>query len=200
MPKKDELSDLRATVQAVRDLDPQRITAKSVRAIVGKTAVGSLGEVAAVFGVAPGTVQGDWRRSGMPGKRGHYSIADVLVWILERDAKNRQPQRNGSSDWLQRKQEAESRIAIAKAEQQEFEIMRQRESWLPREQVLREFGAMLAMFREELLTIPRQLRPICPQEDADTIVEENERLITHSLVALSERPVDKYLDRIEGKE
>jgi hypothetical protein len=78
--------DLGATVFA--DVDMYRgLLATELAA--DEIVVTTLPEVAAAFGMAPQSVKGDWRDSGMPGRPGHWDLAEILAWAVQRDARAR---------------------------------------------------------------------------------------------------------------
>jgi hypothetical protein len=36
--------------------------------------------------MAPQSVKGDWRDARMPGRPGHWDLAEILAWVVRRDA------------------------------------------------------------------------------------------------------------------
>lgn len=64
-------------------------TIPRIVAIAGAdTFVRTLAEVGQAFNKRHSTVKTIWRPSGMPGRPGHYRLAEILLWLYRRDAKN----------------------------------------------------------------------------------------------------------------
>jgi hypothetical protein len=55
----------------------------------GQSVVKTMPEVAAAFDMAPQSVKGDWRDGGMPGRPGHWDLAEILAWRIVRDGRAR---------------------------------------------------------------------------------------------------------------
>lgn len=75
--------------EMIRALMPVHVDGAAIEGLIGDETVESLPEVARAFGVAPNTVKQSWRPSGMPGEPGAYSLAAVLAWRIDYDAKLR---------------------------------------------------------------------------------------------------------------
>lgn len=75
--------------QMIRSLMPVHADGAAIEGLIGDETVDSLPAVAAAFGIAHNTVKQSWRPAGMPGEPGAYSLAAVLAWRIEYDAKLR---------------------------------------------------------------------------------------------------------------
>jgi phage terminase Nu1 subunit (DNA packaging protein) len=110
-------------------------------------------QLAEAFGVARSAVTA-WVRRGCPHqKRGRqyvFVLRDVLAWKEE--------QRRLAAEDLELTQER-ARLARAQTEKTELEVRRLKGELIPRQEVERAWGNMIAAFRARMVAIPTKLAP-----------------------------------------
>jgi phage terminase Nu1 subunit (DNA packaging protein) len=172
----------------------------AIRDAYGEVVLTSLAQVAKAFSVSYVTIKTSWRPGGMPGdsKNKQWNVADILIWLLKRDAKNSEAR--GADDFTRRKREAETvaaeaeaRIKLTKAEQVEGE-------YVPLMVVQSILGATANVLRDAILSVPRQLTPMFPKRYAAEWTEEAERLLRNALTVVSEKPLDDFREQMNSKE
>lgn len=174
-----------------------------IREVLGTSVVRSAPQVAQAFGVSDATVRNTWRRDGMPGKakRGtnkanEYNLAEILLWWLNRErdaAKGR-----GRDEYT-------DRMHAARAEREEVELQMARRK-LERETgstvelavVRSEVADYITNVRDNLLEIPRHVKPMLPSKVAEEATAEIDRLIRLELTKLSEMEPGDFTKGVNG--
>jgi phage terminase Nu1 subunit (DNA packaging protein) len=173
-----------------------------VRSVLGDRHVKSLSQVAKAFGVKETTVRNTWRRgdAGMPGdaKRKCFVLADILIWYLT--MKETAAAGRGENELTRRKQDAEARLAEANANLRERKDKRDEGAFAPVAQMRAEWSSFLSVLRDDVLSIPDDVKPMFPAKQADQLKDELERRLAKALSALAERPIDRFLERTEDDE
>jgi hypothetical protein len=156
--------------------------------------VDNLSQVATFFGVAPGTVRGDWRQSGMPGQRGAWDLKKIMAWKNARlgDPVASRAAANPSST-AARKQMAEVVLVVRKCERLQIELDRMRGELINRDTAQQELASILSIIKSRLQGIPEdvvlelnsRIRPKVRRSVAHTIDLVLRQLATTRLLGLA---------------
>lgn len=148
--------------------------------------VATLGQVAEEFGVSIDTVKKEWRRSGMPGKPGHFDLAEIAAWKGLRSRDPGQPSAAAADRELQRRKlDAEIRNREADAERRERENRLALGDLLPRDVAERSMAQAVIAARNATEAIPREMMPRFPADIAHDLAEELARRLALALTSLS---------------
>lgn len=191
---------LAAKVKAVIAMRPTVISAKLLRTLIGNVKLRTLPEVAEAFGRSPNTVNQTWRQGGMPGGSGRYDAAEILAWLLQRDAEiadrtRRNTASSSDSDReLERRQlEAETRKLELQAEKLEREAQIAMGNLIHRDAALTPVKTAAALLTERLMKLPAEFEPSFPISIAPDLVATFERAIRRELTAFSETSAQAIL-------
>lgn len=185
-----DLDVVRGRVAAVLKLAPQAIDADAIRVLVGNIRLRTLGDVATVFSTARNTVQTSWRQAGCPGSHGAWNVADILVWLLQREQARSTNGRgsnpyngNGRPDEMK-----EIAIATARANQRirEARAAAVEGDLLPRSEVESGLVQLVAVSRDAILGVPRRMQTMFPARHAEKWAGELDRELRLTLALLSE--------------
>lgn len=188
--------DVSAAIRLLLSCKPSNIDEAVIREVLGDMHVSSAAQVARVFGVSYTTVKTSWRPGDMPGdaKAKVWPLAEILIWLLKRDAGNGQPR---SEDKIaKRKREAEMHTAEATQRIKQRQAEREEGMFVSVEVVRSEWSSWNAMFRDDVMTIPDDIKPMFPAKDAERLTDELNRRLAKSLDALSERPMDEFIESL----
>jgi len=171
----------------------------TIRKVIGRAEAKSLTEVAKVFGVSVATVRHTWRPNGMPsiGTRGRGSkapLADILIWLIQRNAANMEAR--GADEHTKRKREAETRAAEAEARIKETKANVVEGDFVRLVSVQFVLRGLLNVFRDAMLNIPRKWTPRFPAKYASEWTAELETDIRNCLTIVAEKPIEDFTERM----
>lgn len=196
--------DPKAVCRLIVALEPSAIEEALIREVLGDVVLTSMSEVAQAFGVSAKTVRHTWRRDGMPGeaKRGttagnRFPLADILIWWLKWQRKTSESR--GRNEATDRKQIADAERAELAAMRERRALEREQGEWVSKAQVRSEWNAGLAVLSNDILGIPRDIKPLLPAKIAVDTTQEIERLLRLALVRISERDATQLEVNGNGK-
>jgi phage terminase Nu1 subunit (DNA packaging protein) len=185
--KKTSIETATAVCQVLLATEPMLVNESVIRAAIGDAVVATLPAVADVFGVSPNTVKQSWRQGGMPGAAKSYPIADIAIWYLQRQVANAEQRVTSTSDFNKQLADIELRKAEADTRLRELKLSETEDQLVARATVQSEVAMLLGVLREQLLGVPRQMTPMFPVAQAEDLTTEVERMITRSLIAITEK-------------
>ena len=159
--------------------------------VAGDRAAKSLSELAKWFGVSVATVKTGWRRAGdMPGKEGHWPLAEIVFWKLDRDIvpTSEDEKEPGPKTALNRKREADARKAEADAAAKELKNELAAGNLLYRDDVEREISEHILVVRHTLERLPATMTPRFPKKIAGELAEQLRVEIEAALAYLADLP------------
>lgn len=112
--------------------------------------VASQGHLAWVLGVSTPTIE-NWRKAGMPGDRGRYSLREILAWRAARDST--------PADRKERLQKIEEEAAEVKLELARLKLRREAGKLVELEAVERMLADRLLEFRQNLQAMSHNVGP-----------------------------------------
>jgi phage terminase Nu1 subunit (DNA packaging protein) len=218
MTKKNqrELSDTAIDAGAVVRLVMATCSASDeglIRAALGDVVLSSMSEVAQSFGVSAATVRHTWRRDGLPGtvrrgpgRRGHFPLADIVLWLLKREqaaragraqTNNGHPRSDADCEELAAIELESARLSL---EMQRSKAALMRGNMIDVPTVRAEIGAALSVFRDRILDLPQFIRPVLPARAADVAAAECDRICRHALTHLAENLSSAIEQRTKGEQ
>lgn len=182
-----------------------------IRASLGRATVTSLPAVAKAFDAKESTVRNTWRRDGMPGsakrgpgQRGRFVLADICIWLLKRADQADEGRRRSSSNGNVRTDAAREEFNAIELESARLglELRRAKVAELTGDLISlsicrSEISSVFSMLRDDLLEIPRHIKPTLPPKMADRVVAEIDRIIRVDLARLSEQSQDRIIERVK---
>lgn len=167
-------------------------------------------QVAEHFGVQHRTVCEDWKNTGMPGRMGHYDLAEITEWKKRRpgDCRSAGNQKNApvyEADVTLRKRLAETRCKEAEAQKREMDNLIRQKAVIPREDVILLFTEMILMARKRLMQLPERLMMMFPAGQRIELTDEVRRQVELILTEMAdhqptfdEKPEETDDDEGEG--
>lgn len=138
-------------------------------------------ELAAIVGVSERTLT-EWQREGLPfvraerGASNHYDTAEVIKWMLAREAKARSPDQEGERD----------RLARLQGDMLELTIGEKRQTLIPSAEIEPAWSALVVAARQSLLAMPVRLAPIViGMTDVDQVRELLDEQVNDALAKLA---------------
>lgn len=188
--------DIGAAIQLLLACKPSEIDEAAIKETLGAAHVKSQAQVGRVFGVSQTTIKTSWRPGGMPGdaKAKVWPLADILIWLLRRDAHNEQPR--SEDDVAKRKREAEMHTAEAAARIKQRLADRAEGMFASVDIIRAEWSSWLAMHRDDVMSIPDDIKPMFPAKDAERLKDELARRLEKAYEALAERPMDEFIESL----
>jgi hypothetical protein len=157
--------------------------------------VKTLREVAEHFGVSYDTVRKEWRQRGMPGRPGHYDLAEIAAWkrlrLREREdlASDELEEDEGQQTdvkMLRRKRAAEARIKEAEARKKEFDELVRKGLMIDRESVQHLFSSVILTAKDRFEKLPERLMPLFPKQQRVELVEEVRKQVSLILTEMAD--------------
>jgi phage terminase Nu1 subunit (DNA packaging protein) len=132
----------------------------------------------------------------MPGdaKAKVWRLADILIWLLKRNASNAEPK--AVDEFSNRRREADTLAAEADARLKQRKAEKEEGRFVSVEVIRSEWSAWNAMFRDDVLSIPDDIKPMFPAKDAERLKDELDRRLAKALDALAERPMDEFIESL----
>lgn len=166
---------------------------EAFREFAGPREAKTLKEVAEFFGVAYSTVKWTWRRGGgMPGREGHWPLAEIAIWKADRIAAQRQANMSGrpviEGRAIDRQRDANARKAEADAHAKEFKTELLCNNLMYREDVQREIDQCLEIAERVFRQIPDNLQAKLPKSVAALVAERVRGEIHRALKVLADLP------------
>jgi phage terminase Nu1 subunit (DNA packaging protein) len=188
--------DVGAGIRLLITCKPTDIDEAAIRETLGAAHVASASAVARIFGVSYTTVKTSWRPGGMPGdaKAKVWPLADILIWLLKRDAGNAAPRTEDEVG--KRKREAEMHTAEAVQRLKQCQAEKEEGRFVSVEVIRSEWSSWLAMHRDDVMSIPDDIKPMFPAKDAERLKDELERRLAKAYEALAERPMDEFIESL----
>jgi phage terminase Nu1 subunit (DNA packaging protein) len=180
-----------------------------IRQALGDVVVEGIPALAAIFDLSDATIRNGWARQGLPrhtvrgrGKRTTFRLADVLMWYLHREAaagKGRRRQlTNGHADAAREELSAieveSARLGLALRRAKVAELTGD----LLSVSVCRsEIATVFTLLRDDILQIPRHIKPMLPNKLADRVTTEIDRLIRIDLTRISDQSQEQIIERVK---
>jgi hypothetical protein len=158
-------------------------TENEIADLLGHVVVQTLPQVAQAFGLSANTINQSWRQAGMPGTSGQWDLCDILAWRLARDfeaAEKKRAKPQESTEALERELLSIKRDNMLLDQQERLgELVDART-------VQADVAKVMAVLREQLMSIPGQLAPMLPSELAASVIPEAEKKQRNALTAAHE--------------
>lgn len=178
--------------------NPATIDEPLIREVFGDVVLTGMDQVAQAMGVAASTVRNTWRRDGMPGvaKRGtkkanQFPLAEIIVWELNR--RLAATAGRGQNEDTKRKQSADARKAEIDAMRAERAFEMEQGKFLSVDVLRSQWNAGLAVLSNDIMAIPRDVKPALCAKCAKEGGPEIERRLRNALVRVSERSLEEVL-------
>jgi hypothetical protein len=171
-------------------LRPAKIDADLIRLIVGRGVVATHAAVAREFGLSVNTIKQSWASEGMPGEKGKYPLAEIVVWRL-RYLVELEGRKSSAADLTSAqldREQAEEELRKIKLQNDKLEREEQIASGkvIDKEAAETALRTLFAVHAERVMKVMAQLEPSLPAEIAPDIVATGNRLLRRELVGLSE--------------